>query len=335
MKFSIGDKILLKRTGEEGHVVAFMGKDMVEIDLGGTIFPVYIEDIDHPYLKWFTEKSPAKKKATFPQQLPVEKLPASVKRMAKGVYLSFIPEFITEDMEEVVSHVRIFLLNELPFNIKFVYDARFAEGSLFRHEGGLQSFGNMYLHSIPYADMNDQPRFNWSVYGPENTEADGILRIKPAKLFDHVTAIQQGNDSSFSYLLAAELQEKKKPEPMFVPPVIQHKVTTAGGIHVPEPPRYEIDLHIEKLRNNPRGLSNAEIVKIQLDTLEHYLQLAIVHRQDRLIVIHGLGKGRLRDEVHNILKANAAVARYKKRMEWSLRFRCHRGHIPLLERLTD
>lgn len=61
MKFSIGDDIVLKRTGEEGRVVAIISKTMVEVEVNGTAFPVYTEDVEHPYLKWFTQKSPTKK----------------------------------------------------------------------------------------------------------------------------------------------------------------------------------------------------------------------------------------------------------------------------------
>lgn len=317
MKFSIGDDIVLKRSGEEGRVVAVVSKTMVEVDVNGTVFPVYTEDVEHPYLKWFTQKSPMKKQSA-PQQLPVEKMPPMETRMAKGVYLSFIPEFKSDDMEEIVSHVKVFLLNELPVNIKFTYDARIVDNSLFSHEGMLHAFGNIYLHSIQYADMNDQPRFNWYAVAPDNIMAEGVLRIKPAKLFEHINSIQQGGNPSFSYLLASELKEKKKEAPMLEPVSIKPMPALANKNQIKESPKQEIDLHIENLRSNVRGLSNAEIIKIQLDTLEYYLHLAIVNRQERMVVIHGLGKGKLRDEVHALLKATPEVARYKN--EWSGRY---------------
>ena len=60
MKFTIGDRIVLNRTGEEGHITAYINDQMVEVDVGGTVFPVHLEDVDHPYLKWFTDKTPKK-----------------------------------------------------------------------------------------------------------------------------------------------------------------------------------------------------------------------------------------------------------------------------------
>jgi len=318
MKFSIGDKIVLNRTGEEGHVTAYINKQMLEVEVGGTVFPVYIEDIDHPYLKWFTDKTVKKKKTSLPEQLPVEKIADRKQRLAKGVYLSFVPVFKTQEMEEVVDLLKVYLLNELPIPVKFSYDVLFSQKSEFRHEGTLHAFGNIYLHSISYPDMNDQPRFNWQLTDTtnENMEvAEGVLRIRPAKLFEHISNILKNGEPTFSYALINDFSVKKKPqpkekyEPVIKPAALQ---VTASTI---EAAKYEIDLHIEQLVDNLKGLTNADIIKIQLDTLQRYIHLAVVHHQERMIVIHGLGKGKLRDEVHAVLKQTPEVSRFKN--EWS------------------
>lgn len=316
MKFSIGDRILLKQTGEEGHVTACINKQMWEVEVNGVNFPVHVDDIDHPYLKWFTDKT-KKKKTSLPEQLPVERLTERKQRLAKGVYLSFMPVFKYDGIEDVVDQLKVYLLNEMPVHIKYVYDVRYAQQSEFRHEGALHSFGNVYLHSISYADMNDQPRFNWELTNAADKDmavAEGVLRIKPAKLFEHISKLMLKNEPTFSYMLIDDFKVKQEPEPAekFVPPVNKNATITHHNI---EKPKLEIDLHIEALTANRKGLSNAEIVKMQLDTLQHYLHLAIVHRQERLIVIHGLGKGKLREDVHAILKQTPEVSRFKN--EWS------------------
>ncbi len=320
MKFSIGDRILLRQTGEEGHVTAYINQKMIEVEVGGTIFPVHMEDIDHPYLKWFTEKAP-KKKATPPEQLPVEKIVERKQRLAKGVYLSFMPVYKTEEMEEVVEQLKVYLLNELPQPIKFSYDVRFAHLSEFRHEGTLHAFGNLYLHNVSYQAMNDQPRFHWQLSDSVNNmmeQAEGVLRIRPAKLFEHISVLMQNNEPTFTYQLIDDFAPKKKAAPVEkFEPVIKPAYTNITTRTI-EPAKYEIDLHIENLVSNARGLTNADIIKIQLDYLQRYVQLAIVHRQERMIVIHGLGKGKLREEVHAVLKKIPEVSRFKN--EWSGRY---------------
>jgi dsDNA-specific endonuclease/ATPase MutS2 len=68
-----------------------------------------------------------------------------------------------------------------------------------------------------------------------------------------------------------------------------------------------IDLHIDKITNDWKGLSNYEIISFQLKEFEKYYDLAIQHLQPNLIVIHGVGEGVLRDEIHQILKHKKEV----------------------------
>lgn len=313
MKFSIGDKILVKRTGEEGHVVAFINDEMVEVEIKRATFPMYIEDLDHPYLKWFTEKKKGKP-GSAPEQLPVERIKDRPKRLAQGIYLSFIPVFKPDMMEDIVDHVKVHLLNELPTDIFFKYDCSLPGQKLFNLEGKLHAFGNLYLHNVAYEDMGAQPRFNWEIEdaAKEKQPLNGTIRIKPPKLFEHINHLLQNNEPSFSYKLLDDLVEGRKTtapiaaEGLATP---KHKEKKTR-LTLQDLPRYELDLHIEKLVNNIQGLSNADMLQIQLNELHHALDLARRHRQERMVIIHGLGKGVLRDEVHKILKATPEVLRF-------------------------
>ena len=63
----------------------------------------------------------------------------------------------------------------------------------------------------------------------------------------------------------------------------------------------ELDLHIEELLKNYKGMSNAEIIQVQLRHFQINLDIAINEHYRKLIVIHGVGNGRLKQEVHKIL----------------------------------
>ncbi|MEJ7671285.1 MAG: hypothetical protein WKF59_00810 [Chitinophagaceae bacterium] len=56
------------------------------------------------------------------------------------------------------------------------------------------------------------------------------------------------------------------------------------------------------MSDNWKHLSNFEILTIQLNTFEKYYYLATAHHQPNLIVIHGVGSGKLKDEIHEISK---------------------------------
>ena len=71
--------------------------------------------------------------------------------------------------------------------------------------------------------------------------------------------------------------------------------------------QYEIDLHIEKLIPDWKDLSNADILRIQLSTFEKNYDLAILHHQPYMFVIHGVGEGVLRDAIHERLRKKEEV----------------------------
>jgi hypothetical protein len=219
-------------------------------------------------------------------------------------------------------------VNELPVDVKYGYEQRVGDTAVFKLEGTLHAFGNLYLHNVPYADMNDKPKFIWRLAHTGNTalaKADGTIRLKPEKLFEHINQCLKNNEPAFSQLLIADFAPAPKKEAHdanfpVVPTIIKEKAPKDKYVSLQnlEPAKHELDLHAEALIKNHRGMSNADILKIQLDTLEHYVHLAVAHRQHSMIVIHGLGKGTLKEEVHKILKATREVGRYKN--EWSHKY---------------
>jgi len=71
---------------------------------------------------------------------------------------------------------------------------------------------------------------------------------------------------------------------------------------VDDPSVMEVDLHLEKLIDNEAGLNDSEKLRFQLDYFERMLNTAIRERRRRLIVIHGVGEGVLREEVRKTLQ---------------------------------
>ena len=63
----------------------------------------------------------------------------------------------------------------------------------------------------------------------------------------------------------------------------------------------KVDLHIEALDLVGCKLDNAEIIRIQLEKCYEGIERAINSNITKLEIIHGIGKGILRCEVHSIL----------------------------------
>ena len=315
MKFSIGDIVLLKRTGEEGRVAGFVNNEMVEVEINGTHFPVFLDEVDHPYLKWFTEKKKnkipvAKTLDDFPQE---KKQQVKQQQVASGFHLSFLPVFRFDEFEDIVDKLKTYFINQTPYQLDLVYECSGSFGSIFSHRTVLQPFSHFYLHDIPFEEMHDQPRFTWAIAQKDDknkaANLKDTLRIKPKKLFDYISNIQQKNEPMFYVRLADDF-----PLPSAVTDSKQEesKDTIAAVVKALKTPkkekvRLEIDLHIDQLVDDIKGLSNFEMLSIQLNTFEDALEEAIRLHQQSLVVIHGVGKGKLKTEIHTLLKSTPEV----------------------------
>lgn len=63
----------------------------------------------------------------------------------------------------------------------------------------------------------------------------------------------------------------------------------------------EVDLHIEKLVPSKKGMSNYDILNLQLSTAKSQLAFALKNRIPRVVFIHGVGEGVLKSELDFML----------------------------------
>ncbi|MDC9721473.1 MAG: Smr/MutS family protein [Urechidicola sp.] len=66
-------------------------------------------------------------------------------------------------------------------------------------------------------------------------------------------------------------------------------------------PAMEVDLHIQKLTKSTKGMDNYDILSLQMDTAKHKIEFAIRNRIPRVVFIHGVGEGVLKEELHFLL----------------------------------
>lgn len=76
-------------------------------------------------------------------------------------------------------------------------------------------------------------------------------------------------------------------------------------------PPAEVDLHIDSIMNNYDKLTKSEIISIQLDKFEKAVDDALVSDMKKIIFIHGVGNGKLRDEIHRRLSKHPSIKYYK------------------------
>jgi len=64
----------------------------------------------------------------------------------------------------------------------------------------------------------------------------------------------------------------------------------------------EIDLHIENLIDSHRGMQNYQILEVQMANFRRSLNTAISRKLKKMVVIHGVGEGVLKQEIRKELK---------------------------------
>ena len=70
----------------------------------------------------------------------------------------------------------------------------------------------------------------------------------------------------------------------------------------------EVDLHIEKLVPSKRGMSNYDILTLQMETAKRQLDFAIKNRMPKVVFIHGVGEGVLKAELDFMLGRNDGIS---------------------------
>ncbi|NND78779.1 MAG: DNA mismatch repair protein MutS [Maribacter sp.] len=63
-------------------------------------------------------------------------------------------------------------------------------------------------------------------------------------------------------------------------------------------PKMEVDLHINQLVKSAKGMGNHEILNLQMETAKRQLEFAMRKRIQKVVFIHGVGEGVLKEELN-------------------------------------
>src|SRR5688572_15092118 len=207
MKFEVGDKVVVKQTNEEGEVIDIINDKMVLIDVRGVKFPAYIDQLDFPYFKRFTEKKlfPPKKEKKYVDDLKKEK--SAQARVEDGVWLSFLPVMDVDEFgDDVVEELKVHLINRTSQTYNFIYKLQFFGKPEFELKNDVLPLQDFYVHDVPFADMSDSPAFSFefSLKQPDKNKAEYFeteLKLKPKQLFTKIEEIRKKGEATFSYRL--------------------------------------------------------------------------------------------------------------------------------------
>jgi hypothetical protein len=223
-----------------------------------------------------------------------------------------------------VENLKIYLVNNSSFGYHFSYRLKYSGRMDFELDNQIPAGQDFYVHDIPFANLNDNPNFEFefSLLTPDKSRVEHFetsFKPRAKQVFGRIEEIRKKGEATFSFKLFDNYPPKAYEEP-----VETRGLLTGSGFRVYEasrarqhlePARSELDLHAEKLTDKPDALDNFEILTLQLQTFEKYFDLAVAHHLPSMIVIHGVGTGKLRDEIHEILRTKRNVKSFINRYD--------------------
>lgn len=220
---------------------------------------------------------------------------------SKGVYLAFITD------QRSNSVVNFHMINETSFQLLISLTSERSDKYKGEYAGIVQPKTATKIYTASLTELNNWPKFIVQAlfYSPQNIKPLAPLLFEDKfKAKDFSTTkkkIPLLNENGWVVRLDEEelVIDAEKLKESFFKPAEERKTIDI--------PSKEIDLHIEKLRDDYQFLSKNEILKIQLEQFKKTLEAAIVHKLHNIIVIHGVGNGTLRYEIHKTLSKHPQV----------------------------
>ncbi|MCB0597585.1 MAG: Smr/MutS family protein [Lewinellaceae bacterium] len=331
MLFAVGTKVRFLHSRDEGVVTGLLDNDMVNVllDDGNFEIPAFIDDLvraeefqdAHPSVKAKIVPGKQKNKEERPDRPPVETQYTILKSF--GIQLAFDP---VADAYGHTEKYRIILINDTRDNAIIGMELYLGGRVSLRYNGKLDQVSTQKVGELLFDQLNDSPLFEvdcWRI----TTQGTGskmhkTLRLKPKHFFNKVKTAPLLNKRVHLFRLFESLKSKIEPKEEGLDAYTRRNLRPASQwLDIRERMPHEVvelaefipelDLHIERLVSNSKKLSKGEILAIQLSHFESYIQKAIRLGVERVFIIHGVGKGRLRDAIASQLLQMPEVSTFR------------------------
>jgi len=293
MNFKLGDFVRFVDEKREGYVTRIIDAQTLGVtDTDGFEIPVAISNLTHVH---------GHSANTITQSDDQKPVIVDEEFKENGIFLA-----VAEDSKaSAVAHFTLLnntsyqLLLSLKTDKKGIYKGEFASV--------IQAKTSTQIYSANLGDLEIWPEFIFQVlyFTTANVKPVAPLNLtKKFKAKDFSGAKKQVPEiNKYAWLIQLDepvqlIDAQKLKESFFRGETEKPKVLK---------PATEIDLHIEKLRDDYQFLNQSEIIDIQLAYFQQMLDAAIVHQLPSIVFIHGVGNGTLRHHIHKTISKHPQV----------------------------
>ena len=326
-RMKIGDKVRYLNAVGGGIVKKFKNKDIVWVEEDdGFETPALIREcivVESGGKSVTTASSPEPLKPEpvpeLPKPQPVEyEITERPGGDRLNVYLAYLPLDIKMLGK---SNYEAFLVNDSNYFLFFNYMSRQNNAWISRHSEIIEPNTRLFIEEFSKEQLNDLERICVQFVAFKKDKPFGLknaysveLRIDGVKFYKLHSFLENDffnddaliypvvvNDSATREMLisASDLQEAmtqkvKSDFPHRQPSPVKKEKST---------PVLEIDLHIDQLLDSTKGLSNTDIINVQLDAFRKAMEENKTKKGQKIVFIHGKGEGVLRNAILSELKA--------------------------------
>lgn len=320
-----GDKVKFLNTVGGGVVKSVINKTMVNVeDYDGFEVPTLISElvvVDDANSMDAAKRSAKKNAEPKKEEAPVRKeLPkAEIKYVAgkdnPDCYMAFVPQ---DSNNPVEGELKLYLVNDS--NNYVLYNFSHLKDKVYKSidSGKMNPNSKRNLESFTRFNLNELPEFQFQLlfFREESSRLEAPViksfKLNPVKFYRQnsyeKTRFFTQNAMLFPLLgpdLEAEVAKLSEADLTQVAAVKEEPKAVVKK--APSPDLVEVDLHIHELLEDTRGLANHEMLEVQMGRFRNEMETAIANGTRRIVFIHGVGNGTLKQELRKEL-----TTKYKK-----------------------
>ncbi len=317
---NIGDKVKFLNDVGGGVVTNFINKNMVNVENeDGFEIPCPISQLLNTSAPELNiggangEKEPAQTETSCE---PIYETPPGEIINGKNspdFYFCFVP---TDPRNPLAGEIELYLVNDSNYTLMYHYSHCRNEGVETVKFGNVQSNSNILLESFVQSELSELPDFGFQLlyfkdeYKGLNEPITKKFKVNPVKFYKE-SSFQSNQYFKRNALilqiskniLTTEIDKLTQDD---FRKIVREKEAKPAFKKQARKRTFEevvVDLHINELIDGSNGLSNREILEVQMEKVESEMRLAIQGRVQKIVFIHGVGQGILKQEVSKLLKS--------------------------------